>query len=93
MVEPKFHRIPRPPDPESHRRRLLAISPSPALLGAQQLRLGHRASGGSRTSRLQGETCIIFCFMEGAMSQMDTFEYKPRLQRDDQRTVAGPRNA
>src|ERR1035438_10352731 len=27
---------------------------------------------------------IIFCFMEGAMSQMDTFEYKPTLQRHDQ---------
>jgi Protein of unknown function (DUF1501) len=25
---------------------------------------------------------IIFLFMEGAMSQMDTFEYKPHLQRD-----------
>ncbi|MEI6342113.1 MAG: DUF1501 domain-containing protein [Verrucomicrobiota bacterium] len=26
---------------------------------------------------------IIFIFMEGAMSQHDTFEYKPALQRDD----------
>jgi hypothetical protein len=26
---------------------------------------------------------IIFLFMEGAMSQMDTFEYKPRLQAED----------
>lgn len=26
---------------------------------------------------------IIFLFMEGAMSQMDTFEYKPKLQTDD----------
>ena len=25
---------------------------------------------------------IIFLFMQGAMSQMDTFEYKPRLQKD-----------
>jgi hypothetical protein len=25
---------------------------------------------------------IIFCYMEGAMSQVDTFEYKPRLQKD-----------
>jgi len=32
---------------------------------------------------------VIFCFMEGAMSQMDTFEYKPRLQRDDQRVAPG----
>src|SRR5262245_45793310 len=31
---------------------------------------------------------IIFVFMEGAMSQMDTFEYKPRLQADDGK--AGP---
>jgi hypothetical protein len=32
---------------------------------------------------------IIFCFMEGAMSQMDTFEYKPHLQRNDQRVAPG----
>jgi hypothetical protein len=32
---------------------------------------------------------IIFCFMEGAMSQMDTFEYKPQLQRNDQRVAPG----
>jgi hypothetical protein len=32
---------------------------------------------------------VIFCFMEGAMSQMDTFEYKPRLQRNDQRVAPG----
>src|SRR5436190_354820 len=32
---------------------------------------------------------IIFLFMEGALSQMDTFEYKPRLQRDDGRVAPG----
>ncbi len=32
---------------------------------------------------------IIFCFMEGAMSQMDTFEYKPRLQANDGRVGPG----
>ena len=32
---------------------------------------------------------IIFCFMEGAMSQMDTFEHKPTLQRNDQRVAPG----
>ncbi|HZV03833.1 MAG TPA: DUF1501 domain-containing protein [Gemmataceae bacterium] len=26
---------------------------------------------------------IIFLFMQGAMSQVDTFEYKPKLQKDD----------
>src|SRR3954453_13246694 len=26
---------------------------------------------------------IIFLFMQGAISQMDTWEYKPRLQQDD----------
>ena len=26
---------------------------------------------------------VIFLFMQGAMSQMDTFEYKPKLQADD----------
>jgi hypothetical protein len=32
---------------------------------------------------------IIFLFMEGAMSQMDTFEYKPQLQRNDSRPGPG----
>lgn len=32
---------------------------------------------------------IIFLFMEGAMSQMDTFEYKARLQREDARPGPG----
>jgi hypothetical protein len=32
---------------------------------------------------------IIFLFMEGALSQLDTFEYKPRLQRDDGRIAPG----
>jgi hypothetical protein len=32
---------------------------------------------------------IIFCFMEGAMSQMDTFEFKSELQRNDQRIGPG----
>jgi hypothetical protein len=32
---------------------------------------------------------IIFLFMEGAISQMDTFEYKDRLQRSDGRVGPG----
>lgn len=32
---------------------------------------------------------IIFLFMEGAMSQMDTFEYKAQLQRSDARVGPG----
>src|SRR5262249_27997933 len=32
---------------------------------------------------------IIFLFMEGAMSQMDTLEYKPTLQRHDGRVAPG----
>ena len=32
---------------------------------------------------------IIFVFMEGAMSQLDTFEYKQRLQQSDQRPGPG----
>ncbi len=32
---------------------------------------------------------IIFCFMEGAMSQMDTLEYKPLLQRSNNRPGPG----
>jgi hypothetical protein len=32
---------------------------------------------------------IIFLFMEGAMSQVDTWEYRPHLQRDDGRPGPG----
>jgi hypothetical protein len=32
---------------------------------------------------------IIFCFMEGAMSQMDTFEYKPKLQANGGKSAPG----
>src|SRR5262245_38354692 len=57
------------------------------LLGAQERRQGPLAPRAphfrARAKR------IIFLFMEGAMSQMDTFEYKPRLQRDDGRAAPG----
>ncbi|HVX11574.1 MAG TPA: DUF1501 domain-containing protein [Pirellulales bacterium] len=32
---------------------------------------------------------ILFLFMQGAISQMDTFEYKPKLQQDDGRPGPG----
>ncbi|HET6246224.1 MAG TPA: DUF1501 domain-containing protein [Tepidisphaeraceae bacterium] len=32
---------------------------------------------------------IIFLFMQGATSQMDTWEYKPQLQKDDQKVGPG----
>ncbi|MCI0457676.1 MAG: DUF1501 domain-containing protein [Gemmataceae bacterium] len=32
---------------------------------------------------------IIFLFMEGAMSQLDTFEYKPQLQQNDEQEGPG----
>jgi hypothetical protein len=32
---------------------------------------------------------IIFLFMQGAMSQMDTLEYKPQLQKDDGKVAPG----
>src|SRR5262245_4765285 len=35
---------------------------------------------------------IIFLFLEGAMSQMDTWEYKPRLQQDDGKVGPGGGN-
>jgi hypothetical protein len=36
---------------------------------------------------------VIFLFMQGGVSQVDSFDYKPRLQRDDQKTLdlADPR--
>lgn len=57
------------------------------MLGAQQRRLNPLAP---RQPHFPVKAKrIIFCFMEGAMSQMDTFEYKPQLQRDDQRVAPG----
>ena len=32
---------------------------------------------------------IIFLFMQGAISQMDTWEYKPRVQQDDGKVGPG----
>src|SRR5437870_7061876 len=57
------------------------------LLGAQQRRenpLAPRAPHFPVKAKR-----IIFCFMEGAMSQMDTFDYKAHLQRNDQRIAPG----
>lgn len=31
---------------------------------------------------------IIFVFLQGSPSQLDTFDYKPRLQKDDGKPVA-----
>src|ERR1700681_2906029 len=57
------------------------------LLGAQQRRDNPLAP---RQPHLPVKAKrIIFCFMEGAMSQMDTFEYKPHLQRNDGRIAPG----
>ncbi len=64
------------------------------LLGAQEQRA---ATVRERTNPLAPRSPhfpvkakrIIFCFMEGAMSQMDTFEYKLQLQLDDQRVAPG----
>src|SRR5438445_184137 len=57
------------------------------MIGAQQRRPGPLAP--RRPHYPVKAKRIIFCFMEGAMSQMDTFEYKPQLQRDDQRIGPG----
>jgi hypothetical protein len=32
---------------------------------------------------------VIFLFMQGAISQVDTIEYKPQLQKDDQKVAPG----
>lgn len=57
------------------------------MLGAQQRRPGPLAP---RAPHFPAKAKrIIFCFMEGAMSQMDTFEYKAELQRNDGRVGPG----
>jgi hypothetical protein len=64
------------------------------LLGAQQKRAGSVSDRRGPLAPKQPHfpvkaKRIIFCFMEGAMSQMDTFEYKAQLQRNDQRVAPG----
>jgi hypothetical protein len=59
--------------------------------------LGHNAARGDATRPLAARQPhfrarakrIIFLFMEGAMSQLDTFEYKPRLWREDGQEAPG----
>ena len=59
------------------------------LLGAQQRRPAPSPLAPKEPHFPVKAKRIIFCFMEGAMSQMDTFEYKPQLQRNDQRVAPG----
>jgi hypothetical protein len=63
------------------------------LLGQQASALQRRAAPGPLAPRTPHYPVkakrVIFVFMEGAMSQMDTFEYKPQLQRNDQRIGPG----
>ncbi len=59
------------------------------LLGAQQRRPASSPLAPRSPHFPVKAKRIIFCFMEGAMSQMDTFEYKPQLQRNDQRVAPG----
>src|SRR5262245_10789172 len=58
------------------------------MLGAQE-----RRAAGPLTPRAPHHPVkakrIIFCFMEGAMSQMDTIEYKAQVQRNDGRIGPG----
>lgn len=59
------------------------------MLGAQQRRTAPAPLAPREPHFPVKAKRIIFCFMEGAMSQMDTFEYKPLLQRHDQRVAPG----
>jgi hypothetical protein len=62
------------------------------LLGEQAARADRRAPGplAPRPPHFPARAKrIIFLFFEGAMSQMDTWEYKPQLQRDDGRVGPG----
>ena len=66
------------------------------MLGAQQRTPPANAEGSQRGPLAPRDPHfpvkakrIIFCFMEGALSQLDTFEYKPQLQRHDQRVAPG----
>ncbi|MBI2804022.1 MAG: DUF1501 domain-containing protein [Planctomycetes bacterium] len=63
------------------------------MLGAQQQRAATVREPGPLAPRAPHFPVkakrIIFCFMEGAMSQMDTFEYKPYLQNHDGQVATG----
>ncbi|MCS7047032.1 MAG: DUF1501 domain-containing protein, partial [Gemmataceae bacterium] len=64
-----------------------------AMLGEQAAAQQRRAAPGPLAPRPPHFPAkakrFIFLFMEGAMSQLDTFEYKPQLQRDDGRIAPG----
>jgi hypothetical protein len=55
-------------------------SPTAAQLSPLAPKLPHFAAKAKR---------IIFLFMQGAISQMDTFEYKPELQKSDGKIAPG----
>src|ERR1700733_12192084 len=63
------------------------------LLGQQASAQQRRAAPGPLAPRPPHHPVkakrVIFVFMEGAMSQMDTFEYKPEVQRNDGRIGPG----
>ena len=55
-----------------------------------QSRTGGRSSAGTQATAIRVKAKrIIFLFMEGATSQMDTWEYKPKLQQDDGKVGPG----
>lgn len=68
---------------------------------AGMLGLQHRTARAATETRLDGPLApkpaefpvrarrIIFLFMEGAMSHVDTFDYKPRLQENDEKPGPG----
>ncbi|MCW5556273.1 MAG: DUF1501 domain-containing protein [Verrucomicrobiae bacterium] len=67
------------------------------LLGQQALRAAAASQSGGALKPLAPKPPhfkpraqrFIFVFMEGAMSQHDTFEYKPELQQNDGKTAPG----
>src|SRR3982074_3369344 len=62
-------------------------SPSSTWLLHQE---GMRAQAAARPSHFGGKTrAVIWLFMTGGPSQVDTFDYKPELQKRDGQTLAG----
>jgi len=91
------HREPAPVDPS--RRRLLQQS----ACGFGSLALGNLLAGG-RPAPLAGDDLkprlphfaprakrVVFLFMHGGPSQVDTFDYKPMLQRDHGKPLPFPK--
>ncbi len=101
MPMPSFQRFPTAAGRRISRRQVLQSAGAGFGYLALRALLGQEAARGAGIERAPGPLAarpshfpvkarrILFLFMEGATSQMDTWEYKPRLQKEDGKTGPG----